>query len=293
MKILRGPTLCGKTDGSYIWTKFRHRAVSQNKMSPVCNLMAVNRVMALIKYAEYAKLSYCDDVRRAAATKIERDGAVCWVFGETNAGEDGETVVAFRGSDSLEDYVLSLQFARCSHAVMERAAGACRSLGDVHAGYFAHYKRIREDVRDAIADAKRDKRGAAVTFVGHSLGGVCGTFGAIDAISAGVAGSVSCYTYGAPAIGTHEFCERVAANVPDYHRVVSVHDLAPHITENLNRHVNVNVVRVGGFERPRRDMVYHHCIETYILHLKRMQYRMHAMPRTMRGGMSGCKQLPS
>ena len=235
--------------------------------------MAVsNRVTALIKYAEYAKLSYCDDVRRAAATKIERDGAVCWVFGD-NAGEEDETVVAFRGSDSLEDYVLSLQFARCSHDVLR---------GDVHAGYFAHYKRIREDVRDAIADAKRGKH--RVTFVGHSLGGVCGTFGAIDATNASHARDrVSCYTYGAPAIGTHEFCERVAAGVPDYHRVVNVHDLAPHIAENLNRHVNVNVVRVGGFERPRRDMVYHHCIETYILHLQRMQYRMHAMPRTMRG----------
>ena len=235
-------------------------------------------ISKLLKYALYSRFGYFDDItikelhaslnqHSKPIKKINNDGAFCWIF-----EEDEETVVSFRGTDSLGDALYNLKFFRSPYG----------QLGHVHTGYLNYYKLLQDDVREVLKDRAKSQ----ITFVGHSMGGVCGTLGAIDIYmkrnELGLESTkLACYTYGAPAIGDKTFCANVEKIVPRYYRVINEADIAPFISEKANSHVSKRVIKIGNPKPPihanelARTLysIHQHNIERYIYHLRRLKQK--------------------
>lgn len=109
------------------------------------------------------------------------------------------TVVAFRGSDDLWDWITNL-----------RAWTGPTPYGRVHRGYYAVVESLIDELREVLLD---DPRQRPVVLTGHSMGGALAVVTA--AMMTGdpiVPGGI--YTFGQPQVGDREFSRNFAAGYP-------------------------------------------------------------------------------
>jgi pimeloyl-ACP methyl ester carboxylesterase len=160
-------------------------------------------------------------------------------------------VISFRGSKTLTNWLLNLQFAHTDSPFSE-----CLNCY-VHRGFLDDYNSVAVQVFVAVNQI-REKYGAKrVLVTGHSLGGVLATLAAIDLKLHDSFSNVSVITFGEPRLGNAQFadppvitlCSEIRqpllspyessqvyrfANfsdfmLPDHWRLVNNHDLVPHV----------------------------------------------------------------
>jgi predicted lipase len=108
-------------------------------------------------------------------------------------------VVSFRGSKTLMNWILNLEFAHTDSPFAE-----CLNCY-VHRGFLDDYNSVAVQVFVAVNQI-REKYGAKrVLVTGHSLGGVLATLAAIDLKLHDSFSDVSLITFGEPRLGNAQF----------------------------------------------------------------------------------------
>ncbi|WP_310498438.1 lipase family protein [Sandarakinorhabdus sp.] len=115
-------------------------------------------------------------------------------MGKSGSTWDGHLLIATRGTQTTEDWLSNFNFSA------EPGPGGF----PVHTGFHKIYKSMQPELIDAITDLKRNNTINHVHCVGHSLGGALATLNAAWASSQRM-GQVSCYTFGAPRVGSLPF----------------------------------------------------------------------------------------
>lgn len=241
-------------------------------------MVAVADIDEIVRYAVLCKLAYKNEMRPnlmrrlglTSAQYIQTDGraggAQAWVFQLAKAADDCETVVAFRGTDSLDDILASVKIA-----LVPYVATPCPHLsaGHVHLGYLQYSQALQRKLRDTRA---RDS--AAITFLGHSLGGAV-KFTALEHALAHGPESTRVVTFGSPPMGDKQFCRTFHQLVPRARRVTYEDDIVPRIPLPFHHHTHGSIV-IPSLRRYTPKQVYkNHSIDTYVAGLRAMQRRLH------------------
>lgn len=107
--------------------------------------------------------------------------------------KDREIIVAFRGSQNVENWVTNLDFVKTNYPA---AKGA-----EVHEGFYKAYQGVQTQILQAVRNALALDRQAAFFVTGHSLGGALATLAALDLKSTFPTAKMTMYTYGCPRVG--------------------------------------------------------------------------------------------
>ncbi|MGY4533729.1 triacylglycerol lipase [Pseudomonas sp. TE3786] len=135
-----------------------------------------------------------------------------FTYGAEGMGtRQGEVVLAFRGTDILQDWLTD---GNCG---VQQGPSAWL----VHAGFNETFKSFREDLDRYM----RGRKPSIIHCVGHSLGGALATLAADHLSQAGV-GGVKLYTFGSPRVGVAGFARNLTSKlgVENIHRVYHLAD---------------------------------------------------------------------
>jgi pimeloyl-ACP methyl ester carboxylesterase len=125
-----------------------------------------------------------------------------------------QTVVAFRGSSSVRDWITNAQFVRRDYF----GAG-------VHAGFAKAFEGVLDALLDAIEKFRRP-----FWITGHSLGGAVAQLAAWRLPAAYSVPVERCYTYGQPRLGDARFRSRYnEAGPKESYRLINGADIIPRI----------------------------------------------------------------
>ncbi|MCA9237441.1 MAG: trypsin-like peptidase domain-containing protein [Planctomycetales bacterium] len=165
-----------------------------------CQLAYEGRSTVLAKARDVWRFDSC--------TFIDANETQCFV-----AARGGTALVAFRGTETLGDWIADLN-----------VLGTSQPYGRVHRGfYFA-----LEDARARLEQKLQTLRAGRVILTGHSLGGALATLAAAQ--WHGAHNIVGVYTYGQPRVGKADFAEFVAQRYPDnFYRFVNDDDVVTRI----------------------------------------------------------------
>ncbi len=163
--------------------------------------------------AEFSRLAYCDyaTVLEAALARVgfsllgtfERSGTEAFL-----AEGPAFAVLAFRGSDDLDAWILNLN-AR---------SAPWRGAGEVHRGFAAALDVVWPAIEDRLADLR-----APLFLTGHSHGAALAT------LAAGLLPEASLITIGSPRVGTEAFRQSFQARPGAARRFVNNRDLVCHV----------------------------------------------------------------
>lgn len=128
---------------------------------------------------------------------------------------DGTLFLVFRGTESKEDVLNTLQFFKNGFL-------GCH----IHSGFHKQYASIRLFIVSIINNYKEKESNMQVICTGHSLGGALAMIAALD-IQTQMGVEVSCITFGAPRVGNWKFKEMYCKNVSDSYRFVNWLDPIP------------------------------------------------------------------
>jgi hypothetical protein len=153
---------------------------------------------------------------------IEAAGVQDWGFDTCRFVETGDTqafvastpesiLVAFRGTESLGDWIQNI-----------RVLPTSTTMGDAHTGFLRGFNGVQAELESIIGDFSA----RPVVITGHSLGG------ALSTVAAGKWNGVfpvsAVYTIGQPAVGGSDFKSFVEQNYPDsIFRFVNDDDIVP------------------------------------------------------------------
>jgi triacylglycerol lipase len=127
----------------------------------------------------------------------------------------GDTVLAFRGTDSIDNWLTDGQYAQVDDPSYP---------GKVHRGFAAAMAALWPALAPLLPAAGR------VWVAGHSLGGALATLAAVRLLSAGYA-VPAVYTFGSPRVGDLDFFHGYQALT---YRVVNNDDIVTHVpTESM------------------------------------------------------------
>ncbi len=126
--------------------------------------------------------------------------AVVYEYGDT-------VVVAFRGTSSATDFLRDMKAWKVHLEPYKKAR--------VHAGFLAHYSKIRELVAKEVKTTER------LIVTGHSLGGAVAQLAALE-LSA-----EHCVTFGGPRVGNLRFAGIFNHGVRETRRYVKQNDAIP------------------------------------------------------------------
>ena len=136
-------------------------------------------------------------------------------------------VVAFRGSQSVRNYITDASFWAKTSAVP--GCEACR----VHTGFFEGYHAVlASKLREPLKSTIRANPTFSVTVMGHSLGAAVSVHHALDLVANYTTNErVQLYTMGEPGVGNAAFMRLLESQIPLGHRwrIVNQHDIVPHI----------------------------------------------------------------
>lgn len=148
----------------------------------------------------------------------------------------GVVLVAFRGTESVADWVGNLKLIKTDY----------ENFGQVHYGFLECYKSVRAAVKDAARQAAGS--GAKLWITGHSLGGALATLAAADVYKTCKVAGV--YTFGQPRLGNTAFQNYIANNLGSrFYRFVNDDDIVPQLPPGFN-HVG-QLVHFDGDGQPR------------------------------------------
>lgn len=131
------------------------------------------------------------------------------------AKADGVVLIAFRGTESLGDWIDNLD-----------VLPAARPYGNVHSGFMEAFRRVERDIRVALPTGT--VAGRKVWLTGHSLGGALATITAAEFGSALPVTGI--YTYGQPRLGNSAVRGFFKLHHPDrFMRFVNDDDVVPRV----------------------------------------------------------------
>jgi pimeloyl-ACP methyl ester carboxylesterase len=251
--------------------------IERSSALSTAGLTSYNQSDALLAW-QYAKSAYCEvpDILawNCSACGNATGGFVpFWSMEMSNdvqvfVGYDAiheMAVVSFRGSKTLTNWLLNLEFAHTDSPFSE-----CLNCY-VHRGFLDDYNSVAVQVFVAVNQIRAKYGTKRVLVTGHSLGGVLATLAAIDLKLHDSYGNVTVITFGEPRLGNAQFADPLLsfehlryafplfcfqdfspvhrfANysdfmLPDHWRLVNNHDLVPHVPpENFGfRHDSVEV----------------------------------------------------
>ena len=131
-------------------------------------------------------------------------------------------VCSFRGSANINNWIANIDFLQTPY---KQVAGA-----QVHRGFFGAYQGMSSQVIGAVRSLLAEHPNASLLFTGHSLGAALATFAAVDVKEElNPKGQAYFYTFGSPRTGNVAFTDYVAAQYPNYFRVVHAADTVPHL----------------------------------------------------------------
>jgi predicted lipase len=107
-------------------------------------------------------------------------------------------VVAFRGSQSAQDYYHDFNFKTSIPEFWN-------TTSKVHSGFLKVYTELRESLLSQVQQALRENPRYRIQITGHSLGGALGILFAIDLKLLKISSTV--YTFGQPRLGNAEFVD--------------------------------------------------------------------------------------
>jgi len=114
-----------------------------------------------------------------------------------------DAIVAFRGSDSLPDWLADSAYAQ---VVYPNVAGS----GLTHEGFTGVYQSLRDQV---LASLKMLAPQRPLFITGHSLGGAVATLAALDIAVNSAFSAPVIYTIGSPRVGDPDFADAFDATV--------------------------------------------------------------------------------
>lgn len=209
----------------------------------------------------------------------------CWVFRDDATNT---MMVAFRGSDTIDDLAQSLKFYPIP---LKRHDPEVK----VHAGFLEYYDAIRDDVLDTILEFSDENDTLAIA--GHSLGGCAAMIASLeiaqlrklqlkdipkkttptsdvsacmkDEICADPNSSqIYCVTFAMPALGNQAFCDSFNALVPNYKRYVCGADMAPRFPIPGLKHARTGIYLPAPRWSGVRDTIAHHNMSNYLQPLR-------------------------
>jgi hypothetical protein len=195
----------------------RFRAPSLTETSFDWNTALSLALASLLSYEPSAvvKATVRDSWGLAACEFVEADDTQCFVAASTNA-----VLVAFRGSESLGDWLGNLNMIRTT-----------RSYGVVHRGFLGAFQVVDARLRAILSEFS----GRPVLLTGHSLGGALATLAAAE--WQGQIGISGIYTYGQPAVGKRSFPTFITQHYAGkFYRFVNDDDIVPRVPPTY-RHV--------------------------------------------------------
>lgn len=129
-----------------------------------------------------------------------------------------EIIVAFRGSESIPNWITNLDFRKSDYPHCE----GC----EVHTGFYHAMQSVYDDVLEEVSDLT-----AAYDYplrvTGHSLGGALALLSALELRAVGF--SVVSNTFGCPRLGTDAFAAYASAQLPGAQRNTHAGDVVPHL----------------------------------------------------------------
>ena len=126
----------------------------------------------------------------------------------------GSVFVAFRGTQSIEDWLSNFSFPQVAYSWGGQAAGQTEK------GFKDLYDQCSLDVKTAVQHAP----GAPSVFVtGHSLGGALATLATADLVGSGVRAAM--YNIASPRVGDPVFAGRFNSEVTTRWRIVNTEDI--------------------------------------------------------------------
>ena len=129
------------------------------------------------------------------------------------ATKDDIVMVAFRGTESIGDWLTNIQISK------KRI-----NYGRVHKGFFKAFKDVRDPVRSALEERTFRNR----FFCGHSLGGALATIAMAETADVPATNTAG-YTYGQPKVGKRDFRDRFNDETQDgFFRYVNDGDWVEH-----------------------------------------------------------------
>ncbi|ORX74963.1 alpha/beta-hydrolase [Linderina pennispora] len=183
----------------------------------------------LVKYATYAGLAYQTTDAWPASRTVPKDTTLISSFDHTLKGSSGyiafnepckEIIVAYRGTDSLIDWLTNLNFDKTAWP-----ANISNSL--VHEGFLNAYLVSMQQVQEAVDSLLAKCPDATISFTGHSLGGALACISMVDTAQRHRGIKMQMFTYGQPRTGNQAFAEYVENLGHPVFRVVYRHDIVP------------------------------------------------------------------
>ncbi len=132
---------------------------------------------------------------------------------------DQASILAFRGSDSAEDWVSDFIAQQVSYRPVKNA-------GQTHKGFTDIYMSARSQIHQLIHEVPADR---PLFLTGHSLGGALATLAALDISQNTAFQSPIVYTFGAPRVGDPNFVRAYNYSVTTHWRIQNEYDIVPHL----------------------------------------------------------------
>ncbi len=199
--------------------------------------------------------------------------------------EDGEVVIALRGTEGIHEWVHDCHF----HAV---ACPILQDAGYTEDGFTELYLSLRTGpeprapaLGESIATMQFPHPVTTVTVCGHSLGAALATLLAADLAANTQYTNVSLYTYASPRLGDARFVEVFQQLVPNAHRIANRADIVtetpPAILCHARPYLHVEEMILLA---PRETVKYHivcmHHMTTY-MYLMMMEAGMGEAPAAL------------
>ncbi|MGA2619748.1 MAG: lipase family protein [Thermoguttaceae bacterium] len=166
--------------------------------------------------AKAAQAAYWDDLGESVEELGLGEKAATFTFGLFHgfvAPMDEITVLAFRGTDSIQNWLTDGQAAQITDPAYP---------GQVHQGFARALTEIWPGLTQILP---RPASATAVWVTGHSLGAALATLAAVRLRAAGFAVR-AVYTFGSPRVGDPDFYR---AYTPVAYRFVNNNDIVPHV----------------------------------------------------------------
>lgn len=170
--------------------------------------------------------------------------------------QDSMIVVAYRGSESINDWVTNLDAIQTSCPPEWNAISGCK----VHKGF---YNTVRLNTIDVVTDQVKALRAQfpsyQIMITGHSLGAALATITGLNLIHFNGLQNVNVFNFGSPRVGNDEFAQWASTQYTTFNRVTHHADMVVHCPPHQTyTHLmgegyewpNLSVKECTGYEDP-------------------------------------------
>ena len=181
--------------------------------------------------------------------KSDTRALMCW--------GNGNLVLSFRGTSSLENALTDINFMKCVHAPYRWHAGTSlwglrkiKSVVRVHRGFYNAWtgSGYSKKVLKRLNEALQSMQGADMVKIyvtGHSLGGALATLAAHDIKKQFPHYPVTVYTFGQPRVGNYAFAKEYNSIIKDHFAIINEQDPVSFVPKGLYKRAGQRI-RING-----------------------------------------------